>query len=110
MSKHKAKKPSRAETNKKIRNIMTKHGVDLAECQISATSTQVSLGGWLVRHDGSELAFPQVKALTDDLMNECGYVTTQLGNWDLTGGQIKKLENKNQDASAPEEQEAKKAS
>lgn len=94
------KKPSRAETSKKVRQMFTKHGVDLAEIQITASSSQVSIGGWLLRHDGSELAFPQVKALVDDLMNECGFITTSLGNWDLTAGQIKKLADKNPEKNA----------
>ena len=88
----KKERASRAELNKDLRRILAKHYVDTTQVSFSASNFAVSLSGILLRVDGSEFNHNSITPLVDELMAQYGHIDSDLGNWDLTGGTIKKID------------------
>ena len=85
----KFKRLSRAEINKVARRIFAKYHVDLRSISFMATRRGINIKGTLLRQDGTEFNPGTLVALVEDL-SEIGAVTTDLTNWDLTGGHVVK--------------------
>lgn len=98
----KKERASRAELNKDLRRILAKHHVDTAQVFFSASNFAVALSGFLFKADGSEFTSSSLSPLVEELMNQYGHIDSDLGNWDLTGGAIRKIE---KDRTAHEEDE-----
>lgn len=88
----KKERASRAELNKDLRRILAKHHVDTTEVSFSASNFAVNLSGVLVKTDGSSFTSSALQPLVDELMSVYRHIDSNLGNWDLTGGSIRKLE------------------
>lgn len=84
------KKLSRMESNKEVRRLLNRHGVDLAYCQYSCVGMEVHLTGWLCKHDGSEFSGTQVQTLIIDFQRLLhGYaVSGDFDNWNFTTERI----------------------
>ncbi len=82
---------SRAEKVKGVRRVLAQHGVDVNQLHLSVYHNSLEISGNLVKYDGSELAFGEVSALVRSL-TPFGSLSTTLSSWDLTGGEIAKLE------------------
>ena len=78
------------ESNKEVRRVLNRNGVDLGFCQYSCFGSEILLSGWLCKHDGSEFSGPQVQALIGDMaryMN--GYaVKGEFDNWSFNSERI----------------------
>lgn len=83
---------SRAELNKDLRRILAKYHVDTSSIAFSASNYSVSLSGLLIRTDGSEFNSGALQPLVDELQSKYGNIDSDLSNWDLTGGSIRKLD------------------
>lgn len=84
---------SRAEKVKGVRRVLAQHGVDVNQLHLNVYHNSLDLSGNLVKYDGSELAFGEVSALVRSL-GTFGSLSTTLSTWDLTGGEIVKLESR----------------
>ncbi|MDA8791804.1 hypothetical protein N9N67_01090 [Bacteriovoracaceae bacterium] len=88
----KKKGGSRAENSRAVRRVLAKHYVDLNSLSFSAGLTYINLTGLLVKTDGSEFTLSSVKIMMEDLQH-LGNVQSDLANWELNGGMIKKNTN-----------------
>ena len=84
------RKMSRMESNKEVRRVLNRNGVDLGYCQYSCVGTEIVLTGWLCKHDGSEFNGPQVQALIHDIGRYLqGFsIRGDLDNWSFTSEKI----------------------
>ncbi len=83
---------SRHEVNKLLRRIFAKHCVDLSLLSYSAGLTYINLTGILLKLDGSEFTVACAKNLAEDIC-EVGQLTTDLANWELYNGIVKRKAN-----------------
>jgi hypothetical protein len=83
---------SRAENSRQLRRVLSRHMVDMGSISFSAGLSSISITGLLIKNDGSEFTMTSVKNLVDDL-SAFGTITSDLANWELTGGSIRKNSN-----------------
>lgn len=88
---------SRAEKVKGVRRVLAQHGVDVNQLHLNVYHNSLDLSGNLVKYDGSELVFGEVSNLVKSLV-VFGSLSTTLSTWDLTGGEIVKLEARSTEA------------
>lgn len=86
-----AKRGSKAEMSRDVRRILTKHRIDMSVLEYSYAGSSVRLSGGLWRIDGSEFTVEALTYLISDL-SKFGMLNTDLANWDLNGGTIRKIE------------------
>ena len=92
---------SKGERVKEVRRILAKFGVDVQQIHLSVRSNSIDMSGNLVNYDGSELGSGEVSALVNAL-SPFGHLTTSLANWNLTNGEIVKLEKKEEKKDTPQ--------
>lgn len=89
------KRGSKAEMSKEVRRILNKHRVDLTVLDYSYGGSSVRLTGGLWRVDGSDFSVEAISYLISDLY-PFGMLYTDLVNWDLNGGNIRIIQESEQ--------------
>jgi len=84
------KKPSRLESNKKIRTALVKNGADMAQVNYSCHGRSVSLNGKLCKTDGTEMNSSNVEMLVQDISSLGLQINSELENWYISDGSISK--------------------
>ncbi|MEX0798571.1 MAG: hypothetical protein WD025_03965 [Bacteriovoracaceae bacterium] len=82
---------SKAQRVKDVRRVLAQFGIDIQQLHLSVQSNSIDLAGVLLKYDGSELSSGEVTALVNSL-SSFGFLSTSLANWNLTNGEIVKLE------------------
>lgn len=102
------RKLTRMESNKISRQILNRHGVDLAYCTMSCCGHEVRLTGWLCRTDGSDFSMQQVEALIIDFRRHLPtyWVIGELENWNFTSDHIRRIDDDSRTAKQREDEEA----
>jgi hypothetical protein len=84
------KRKSRAELNRDLRRILTRHHVDMTKLVFSASRTGVKLSGILKTLSGDELSPGKMESLTELLRKHFGQIDSDLSNWEITDYSFKK--------------------
>ena len=88
------RKFNKLEINKKVRQILSSHSVDLNYLSINCSVYTINLSGRLQRVDGSDLTPETVLQLIDNLKAYGRNLVTDLENWDLNNWTITKVKEK----------------
>lgn len=84
------KKISRLESNKEVRRVLNRHGVDLSYCQYSCSGKEIRLTGLLIKYDGNQFKAQQIEGIIWDFQKMLpGYVIVgELDNWSFSSEHI----------------------
>lgn len=97
--------PSRAETNKEIRRILVRHGVDTGQLSFSCSGRLLTMTGYLCKSDGNELEMKTLEIIVTDLSRMGLQLYCDLENWSVSNGLVSKKARKD---TKPKAAEAKK--
>lgn len=86
-------KLSRFEVNKKVKQIMSRCGVDMTQLQISAMGNIVNLNGILIKIDGGDLSVQEIELMSNQIRGLTGVsdITCNLDNWSISHSSIAKI-------------------
>lgn len=87
-------KVNRFEINKLVRRVLTKNQVDMSTVSFSCMGGRILLTGLLKKGSGSEFTAKGVETMVTELRKVKGVtdVGSELGNWDINGGSIQKID------------------
>jgi hypothetical protein len=86
----KEKKASRFESNKQLRQIFSRHSVDLSQMTFSCSTHSLSLNGCLKKNTGGDFTFKGVEALVEEINRLLHHPTiySELENWTISSSSI----------------------
>ncbi|MBC74567.1 MAG: hypothetical protein CME64_00980 [Halobacteriovoraceae bacterium] len=84
-------KKSKAEKVKFVRQILAKFSIDISQLHLGVHSNCIDMSGVLKKYNGDDFTAAELRGFVDALA-EFGHITTSLSNWDLTNGEVRKLE------------------
>ena len=82
---------SRFETNKKIKIILCRHGVDTYSLYFHSYPSYIEFTGLLVKLDGSSLYPSEVKVLVNELCAISSLAHFNFSNWQISANAIKEI-------------------
>ena len=105
-------KMSRMESNREVRRILNKHGVNLGYCQYSCCGKEVRLSGWLCKQDESDYNGMQIESMIQDFQRLMyGYtIVGEFDNWVFSTDHIMKLAQADEEVHEDDSEEEAEAS
>jgi hypothetical protein len=85
-----SKNQSRSETNRELRRIFVRHGVDTSSLQFSCSGRTISLSGGLYKDGGKDLSVSNVETIFQEITRLGLHMYCELENWTVTEGMISK--------------------
>ncbi len=84
-------KQTKAERVKAVRQIFAKFGVDISQVHLGVHSNSIDMSGVLIKYSGDDFSAAEIRGLVDAL-GDYGHISSSLSNWDLTNGEVRRLE------------------
>lgn len=81
---------SRSETNREIRRILVRNGVDTSKVQFSCSGRTIMLSGALYRDGGEDLAQVNIESICQAIARMGMSLFCELDNWSISDGSITK--------------------
>lgn len=87
-------KVNRFEINKLVRRVLTKNQVDMSMISFTCIGGRILLSGLLKKGTGSEFTANGIESMVAEMRKIKGVsdVGSELGNWDVNGGSIQKID------------------
>lgn len=87
-------KVNRFEINKLVRRVLTKNQVDMSTVTFTCIGGRILLSGLLKKSSGSDFTAQGVESMCSELRKIKGVsdIGSELGNWDVNGGSIQKID------------------
>lgn len=87
-------KTNRFEMNKLVRRVMSRHQVDMSQVSYTCIGGRILLSGFLIKGSGNEFTASGIESMLQEFRKIKGVsdVGSELGNWDLNGGSIQKID------------------
>lgn len=87
-------KVNRFEINKLVRRVLTKNQVDMSTISFTCIGGRILLSGLLKKSTGSEFTAKGIESMCSELRKIKGVsdIGSELGNWDVNGGSIQKID------------------
>jgi hypothetical protein len=87
-------KVNRFEINKLVRRVLTKNQVDMSTISFTCIGGRILLSGLLKKGSGGEFTASGIESMLSEMRKIKGVsdVGSELGNWDLNGGSITKVD------------------
>lgn len=87
-------KVNRFEINKLVRRVLTKNQVDMSMVSFTCIGGRILLSGLLKKGSGSDFTATGVESMVSEMRKIKGVsdVGSELGNWDVNGGSIQKID------------------
>jgi hypothetical protein len=91
---------SRAELNRDLRRILSRHQIDMSLLTFYATPTGVNISGVLKSLSGDELSTGKMQSLVENMKKNFGHIQSDLSNWDISEFSFKKKQKKKYQSTA----------
>ena len=85
---------SRLDTNREVRRIFVRHGVDTSKIHFSCQGKSLQLSGILLKEGGTDIESNIVEAISQELTRLGVRIVCELENWSFMDGSISKKASK----------------